>query len=164
MLVDGNMSVFWMLLRILAVSGLVERIREEIEPHARVLQPGSIRGIYESPKLRLDHNRLAKECPLLKSCYWETLRLHSQPRPHRQAPTDFVVAEENCGGHGGVTDDYAYQVHHGDDVLVSPAIYTRTPRYFDHPDKFLPERFMIEQDDGTLAEAHQGNISLYCGG
>lgn len=73
----GNPSLLltWQIQYILAIPGLIDRIRTQIGPYATVAKPFFIGTISEAPKLVLNHEGLSKKCPLLRSTYLETLRL-----------------------------------------------------------------------------------------
>lgn len=67
--------------------------------------------------------------PLLAGVVLETLRLH---------PPVWVLVRE-------AKRDFRYQeytVSNGNEVLVSPYVLQRSPRYWRRPDAFLPERFV----------------------
>ena len=73
--INANVLVYWHILHILSTPGLLDRIRAEIAPYAQVAKPFSIGSFSEAPKLTLDHDGLAKQCHLLKSTYFEALRM-----------------------------------------------------------------------------------------
>jgi cytochrome P450 len=158
MVANANLLVFWLLLHILATPGLVKKLRVEIEPYAKVSKPVSINGISEAPKLELSHDGLAKKCPLFKSTYLEALRVTSQPWSVRQVATDVVISGDERTG-----DWTAYLLKAGEYVTVPHDIHMRDPKYFEEPEKFIPERFLVKNEDGTLG-VEIGTIRPYGGG
>src|SRR5579862_6355117 len=90
---NANNLCFWMVLRILATPGLVDRIRAELEPHVQASQPDNTLGLTEPPILKISLVGLRGECPLLKSCYFEALRLDSAPWSIRYIVKDFIITE-----------------------------------------------------------------------
>jgi hypothetical protein len=50
---NANLLVYWQILFILSITGLGDRIREEVAPFATVTKPLSIGSISEAPELKL---------------------------------------------------------------------------------------------------------------
>jgi hypothetical protein len=50
---NANLLVYWQILFILFITGLGDRIREEVAPFATVTKPLSIGSISEAPELKL---------------------------------------------------------------------------------------------------------------
>jgi hypothetical protein len=73
---NSNPMIFWMVARISNDRALLEMIREEIAPYVQAIKPASSLPIAEAPRMEtLDVEGLCNNCPLLKSCYVECMRL-----------------------------------------------------------------------------------------
>jgi cytochrome P450 len=144
-------------LHILASPGLVDRVRAEIAPFAKVSQPISIGSISESPKLTISHEGLSKHCPLFKSTFFEAMRLSSQPWSIRKVATDVVISGRN------IADPTSFALRRGEYVSLPHDLHMRDPKYFKDPEKFEPERFLVRNEDGSLS-ADLGTIRPYGGG
>ncbi|KAJ9642907.1 hypothetical protein H2199_004428 [Coniosporium tulheliwenetii] len=92
---------FWLLLRILSTPDLVARVRAETTPYARATQPPNEFGIPEPPRLEIGVEGLRAKCPLLRSCYVETVRLDGRVWSVGKARRDFVVQESEEDAVGG---------------------------------------------------------------
>ncbi|KAG9247871.1 cytochrome P450 [Calycina marina] len=158
LLINSNLLVYWHLLHILATPGLVDRLRTEIAPFTQVAKPFSIGSFSEAPKLNLDHEGLAKKCPLFKSTYLEALRMCDQPWSIRTVASDLVLSTSN-------TSDTAssFKIHKGDFIKIPHELHMHNPVYFPDPSSFNPERFLVRADDGSLT-TDMGTIRPYGGG
>lgn len=154
---NANVCVYWQILHILAQEDLVGCIRQEIGPYAKVHKPMSINGISEAPRLSISHEGLAKNCPLLKATFYETNRLCNQPWSVRQAEQDVVLARKNTD------DDVSYQIRAGEYITVPHELHMLDEHYFEHPLKFMPERFLKTDDDGKVV-VDIGTIRPFGGG
>lgn len=110
------------------------------------------------PKLTISHNDLSTSCPLFKSTYFEALRYSSQPWSVRQVASDVSIS-------GDKRDDEssAFVLRKGEYVTIPHDLHMRDAQYFKDPEKFNPERFVVEKEDGTK-EASMGTIRPYGGG
>lgn len=158
LVINSNLLVYWHLLHILATPGLAERIRKEIAPYAKVLEPVSIGKISSAPTLKLSHDCLAKKCPLFKSTYFEALRLCDQPWSVREVATEVVISGDKAS-----KDPASFVLRKGEYITIPHELHMRDPKYFKDPKTFDPERFLIHNEDGTLA-TDMGTIRPYGGG
>jgi hypothetical protein len=127
-------TLFWFLVHIFCTPGLGQRIREEVE---RVIE-------HNGTEVVIDVSRFDDECPLLISCYRETLRLSSHSVNVRRVEEDTTITDAN-----GVS----YTLKKGCDVQLSATVshfledvWGNSPRHFD------PERFLAT---GTLGSKTQ---------
>jgi cytochrome P450 len=153
------MLVYWQILYILSTPGLVARIRAEIAPYAVISKPISIGTISEAPKLSIDHEGLAKNCPLLNATYFEALRLTDQPWSVRYAATNVSIQ----GDKKNIANHASFLLKKGDYVTVPHDLHMRDATYFPNPEKFDPERFLERGEDGVL-RVDPGSIRPYGGG
>jgi cytochrome P450 len=72
---NANKVIFWMLLSVISSPNILNRVRQEIELFAKVIEDG---------KLNLDVNGLINSCPMLKAIFFETLRLYTAGVSYRK--------------------------------------------------------------------------------
>ncbi|EXJ74388.1 uncharacterized protein A1O5_02684, partial [Cladophialophora psammophila CBS 110553] len=65
--------LFWLLVYVYSVSGLLDRVREEIAPYINISQTDSTPEIVSMNLSALSHN-----CSLLKACVFETYRMANE--------------------------------------------------------------------------------------
>lgn len=136
---------YW-LIRNIHANNLLHRVRAEIAPF-----------VYQAPgrELQIETDDLLTRCPLFKSCYWESLRLDSGPWSFKRLQKDCVVDEaaEDCRLapqlNGGPNSDSFFGLHRADCVLIPADLHHTDPRCWDQPERFIPERFISRQEDGT---------------
>ncbi|KAH0551110.1 hypothetical protein GP486_007546 [Trichoglossum hirsutum] len=167
--VNADSLCFWLTLRILATPGLADRIRTETAPHVHVTQPANVLGLAEPPRLKLSLAGLKAECPLLKSCYFEALRLDAAPWSIKHVVKDFVVTEDEKhaprGGGGGGGAPKSFALHKGEYVHIPHDLHQSDPAYFESPELFKPDRFLVRgQDPDGKPNADMGTIRPYGGG
>jgi len=157
---NANNLVFWIILRICATPGLLERIRAETAPYAFVSNPGIASHFPESKRLKLDAEGLSRNCPLLKACYLEAFRLHSESVTIKQVRKDIVVSESPDDNLSGNPQSYVLEA--GSYVEICHELHQSDPRYFERPEQFMPERFLISGKDGLKIKDH--TLTPYGGG
>ncbi|KAF4634656.1 hypothetical protein G7Y89_g3455 [Cudoniella acicularis] len=145
LVVNAPLLVYWQVIYILSTPGLVERIREEVAPYVTVTKGESIGKISEAPKLAISHEGLTKHCPLLRSTYFEALRLRMAPWSMRKVASDVVIS-------GKKTDNtMSFALHKGEYITMPHDLHMSDPRYFKDPEKFEPERFITRDEDGKVS-------------
>ncbi|RDW89386.1 cytochrome P450-6 [Coleophoma cylindrospora] len=159
LVVNANLLVYWHLHHVLAVPGLVARLRAEIAPYAVVEKPVSIGGISEAPRLQIAQDGLAKHCPLLKSTYLEALRMSSQPWSVRELKEDVSISTGATAGEAAA----AYVLRKGEYVTMPHDIHMRDAKYFQNPERFEPERFLVTDENGKVT-TDMGTIRPFGGG
>lgn len=157
---NANNLVFWIILRICATPGILDRVRAEIAPYAVVVTPPQGSHFPGPKSLSLDAEGLSRSCPLLKACYLEALRLHSASVTVKQVQKDVVVTESATDKPGGHTQSYVLEA--GSYVEICHELHQSDPRYFERPEQFLPERFLISGKDGLKVKDH--TLTPYGGG
>lgn len=133
--------VFWMLTHIWAVPGLMERVRDEIVPFAKAVQPPQVFGIPEPARLDIDVDSLAQSCPLLKACFYECVRLYSATTSVRSVTKTCEVYEAQEGATAG-RYPHSYVLEAGRLVAASLGVHHHDSRYFKCPNAFDPSRFL----------------------
>lgn len=145
-----------MLLRIWATPGLIQRVRNEIHPYAKVTQPPQIFGLPEPPRLKLDSQSLVGSCPLLRACLYECIRLHSMALSVRTVEDRFSVTETVDDVSAGVKPA-TFMFKAGTLVAAPLSVHGHDERSFESADDFIPERFLRESEDGNVM-AHEGSL------
>lgn len=133
--------VFWMLVQIWTVSGLVQQIRDEISPFTKAWQPLQTFRIKEHPRLRIDVDGLVRSCPLLKACFYECIRLYSAPTSMRSTVQTFEVHEARKDASDGRSHQ-SYILESGKFVAAVFGVHHFDPHYFESPCDFRPARFL----------------------
>lgn len=138
------MLVFWMLNRIYSDKALLEMVRKEMAPYVQAIQPKSDLPIPESPQLEtFDVEGLSANCPLLKSCYVECLRVDTASWSFKQVKQDFVLQSREKGAQGWLMrkGEYAHAAHNNTD-----------PAYFDDPLVWKADRHVKGEGDEKRAD------------
>lgn len=142
---NANNLVYWVLVRIWATPGVVERVRKEVGPSVHISQPMRAFGIHEPPRMKISLMGLLKECPLLKSCYLETLRLDSRPASVKKVERDLVISETMQDVRPG-TQPESYLLKAGTYVNIPHAVHQLDSRFFRDPTVYKPGRFLVRQE------------------
>ena len=99
-----------------------------------------------------------KKCPLLKSTYLESLRMTDQPWSVRKVAQDVVIKGDKKD-----LSSPSFLIHKGEYITIPHDLHMRDPKYFKDPEKFDPERFLVQNGDGTLS-ANAKTIRPFGGG
>jgi cytochrome P450 len=161
---NANLLVYWQILFILFITGLGDRIREEVAPFATVTKPLSIGSISEAPELKIAQESLLKKFPLLKSTFLESLRMSDQAWPVRKVAEDVVIQ-------GDKKDPNlpSFSAQKGESITIPHDLHMRGPQYFKDPGRFDLERFLVRNRDSTLSTSSKtmkpfgGGASMYQG-
>ena len=157
---NANNLVFWIILRICSTPDLLQRIRTEVAPYDSVKDPETVSRFPEPRRLKLDVEGLSRSCPLLTACYLEALRLHSAPVTVRHVQKAVVVTENAAGDLGGKAQSYLLET--GSYVEICHELHQSDRRYFEQPELFKPERFLVPEKDGLKVKDH--TMTPYGGG
>lgn len=153
--VNSNTLIFWMLNRIYADTNLLSRIRDEIAPYARAVQPKQDLAIAESARLdAFDVDSLCSNCPLLKSCYIECLRVDTASWSPKIVQQDFSIQSRDKIAQGWSLKKGAY-VHAAHDL------HNTDPKYFPEPKLWKADRHVRHSKEGEAETAEMGSIRPY---
>ncbi|KAF9631278.1 putative cytochrome p450 protein [Lasiodiplodia theobromae] len=144
--------IFWMMIHILAEPGLAERVRDEVRPFARATRPKNGFGLMEPPQINFDLEGLRTKCPLLLSCYMETVRLYNTAWSVSRAKQDVVLSDKSAGG---VAVEYV--VKKGEYVDVSNRLLN-TDSQHRSAEKFIADRFVVHDEKGKAVRADWGTV------
>ena len=151
---NSNPLVFWILERIYADKTLLAMLREEIEPYVRAVQPKQEFPIPDAPLLeKVDVDGLCANCPLLKSCYIECLRLDAAPWSLKVAKQDFVLTPRD-------KEAQSYMFKKGEFVHVAHDLHNTDPKAFENPDVFKADRH-VKYDENGKGTADMGSMRPY---
>ncbi|KAI4759344.1 cytochrome P450 [Aureobasidium sp. EXF-3400] len=156
---NANMLVFWMLNHIYADKKILSSLREEIAPFVHAVQPTQLFNVPEPPRIdTFDHEALASKCPLLKSCYVESLRLDAATWSFRVMQEDLVLPASRD------KDAEKFFLKKGTYAHIAHSIHHTDPAYFDDPHVWRADRHIKrEQGDGEVS-VNMGTIRPYGGG
>ncbi|KAK4543154.1 hypothetical protein LTR36_005932 [Oleoguttula mirabilis] len=152
---NSDTLIFWMINRIYADRVLLEMLREEMEPYVQAVQPSSDFLIAEPPGLeKFDVEGLCANCPLLKSCYIECLRLDTASWSLKVVKQDFVLQSRDKDAQGWLLrkGEYAHAAHD---------LHNTDPNYFDNPTVWKADRHVKYGGDGKRGTADMGSIRPY---
>ncbi|KAM0721569.1 hypothetical protein Q7P37_002494 [Cladosporium fusiforme] len=154
---NSNALVFWMLERIYSDKTLLAMLRKEIEPYVRAVQPKQQFVIPDAPRLeKFDVDGLFANCPLLKSCYIECLRLDAASWSLKIAQQDFVLSSKEQEVHN-------YLLQKGEFVHVAHDLHNTDPNAFENPEVFKADRHVRYDEDGK-GSAEMGKMRPFGGG
>ncbi|THW10696.1 cytochrome P450 [Aureobasidium pullulans] len=150
---NANMLVFWMLNHIYADKYLLARLREEIVPFVHAVQPKQLFGVPEPPRIdTFDHEALATKCPLLKSCYIESLRLDSATWSFRVMQEDLILAASR------EKDAEKFLLKKGTYTHIAHSIHHTDPAYFDDPQTWRADRHIKREEEDGEVSVNMGTI------
>ena len=139
---------FWMLLHIHTDPTLLTQLRAEIAPFVIITQPPQVLSISSPPRLSIDLPALVTACPLLKSFFYETLRLYTTPSPTLFVAKDTILHDPE----GKVRSHQDYILDQGSYVTAPLTLHHHNPAYFWQPNEFQPRRFLKANENDPLTE------------
>lgn len=155
---NSNALIFWMINRIYADPELLGRVREEIQPYVNAVQPKQEFPVAESPRLgSFNIDGLCSSCPLLKSCYVESLRLDTASWSLKVIQEDFVLQPRDNGAQG-------WLLRKGEHVHAAHDLHSTDPAHFDEPMTWKADRHIKYDESEKKATADLGTIRPYGGG
>jgi cytochrome P450 len=116
---------------------LLAQVREEITPHVEAVRPKNEfgPGVWLAPCVKkLDTDALLNKCPLLKSCYIETLRMYSTSSDVKHLKEDVVLNDKDDG----------YKLPKGTYAHMPQDLHQFDPEYFSDPRDWQARRHMKE--------------------
>ena len=144
---NANPLLFWMLIHIYSDKDVLARLREEIAPYAQRATPSEGFGIAEPPRLQtIDHDGLTNHCPLLKSCYFESLRVDTSILSLKVMKDDLVLSGRDKSAE-------KYILKKGSYTHVAHDIHHKDPAYFNDPETWRADRH-ISYVDGPDGEKY----------
>lgn len=151
---NSNSLVFWMINRIYEDRALLAMLRDEIAPYVKVEQEDTGLPIAEPPHItKLDVDALCSDCPLLKSCYVECLRLDSGTWSFKEIKSDFVLQSRQ-------KDSQPWLLRRGTYAHIAHDLHNSDPNYFEHPLVWKADRH-IKYDEKRQGSVDLGTIRPY---
>lgn len=158
---NANPLIFWMLNHVYADKDLLAKLREEVAPYVHAIQPKQAFGIPEPPRLEaVDQEGLLAHCPLLKSCYIETLRVDTAIYGLRVMKKDFVLQ-------GRDKTAEKFLLTKGSYAHVANDMHHKDPKYFKDAEKWQADRHVVYVDDREgekWVSVEMGSIRPFGGG
>ena len=159
---NANSLVFWILVHIWAIPGLVEEVRREIDPFTGGL--ASRQAPLRNAHLKINIDGIIRSCPLLKACYFETLRLDHEPTSIRHIEKDLTVPSHSVDDLSIDAPSVATHVFKaGTFVTIPHCIHQRDPKCFPDPLVFDKDRFLTRDGNGKLV-ARASSLKPWGGG
>jgi cytochrome P450 len=152
---NSNSLVFWMINRIYSDPSLLAKVREEIAPFVAAVQPKQEFPVPEPPRLEaFDVDALCNNCPLLKSCYVESLRLDTASWSLKLVQQDFVLQSREKDVQGWLLrkGQYAHAAHD---------LHNTDPTYFEDPTIWKADRHVKFDSEERKANVDLGSIRPY---
>ena len=168
LLKDTPKVIFWNLIHICSDRELLEDVRKEITPYAKASRTSRRETgfpIPEQPKVSIDLKGLQESCPILKACYYETMRFDSAGISFRQLTSDLDVAESDSDAAlDGLEKPRKYALERGNYIAISHGAYQKDSRYFQNPTMYDYQRF-IKTDSESGKKTVDGDAFMpFCDG
>ena len=150
-----NPLLSWLLLHIYADPSLLASLRAEVAPYVPLAaRSAQAFPIPEPVRLQsIDHDGLTNHCPLLRSCYLETLRLDTASHSFRimGSQEDRVLAPAAAGG-GAKAQRPSYLLGKGSFVHVAHDMQHKNPAVYEDSLTWRPDRHVVRVTDKDGAE------------
>jgi cytochrome P450 len=148
-IINTTIASFWLVLRIFASPGLLASIRAEITA-AHSLDPSKS----SDGDITLSVSSLKSHCPLLASCFRESMRLASDAPSTRLVTQPTTLADKATGA--------TYDLTAGSIVQIAGAAMHADARLWGADvDKFEPRRFLPSKDKSSAAGTASTNPAAY---
>ena len=122
----------------------------------RAVQPKQEFPVPEAPRLEnVDMQGLCEKCPLLKSCYIESLRLDTASWSLKVVNQDFELKPK------GDKEAQALLLKKGEYVHVAHDLHNTDPSVFENPNVWKADRHVKYDADGKMLSADLGTIRPY---
>ncbi|KAJ5794414.1 Cytochrome P450 [Penicillium paradoxum] len=151
---------FWTVTHLFADPTLLGQVRKEIASYAvasRLSRQETGFPFDEPARLSLDIDRVLTSCPLFKSCYYETVRLHSAGISVRKLASNVTLSESAEEAAYGLTNPRTYKIAKGENIILPHGAYHHDARYFSNPEQYDPLRFLVT-DPATGAQRADPSI------
>ncbi|KAM0396511.1 hypothetical protein ACHAQC_004006 [Fusarium culmorum] len=139
-------TLYWFFANIFNRPDLVQKLREEI---CQVVQKGG------GNKAVINVSILDEKCPLLVSCYRESLRVSNQATGNRRVLEDTTVTD-NKGN--------SYLLKKGENVQVSAAVSHNLDAWGKDASTFRPDRFIEMKDNNDTEKTRRSAFIAFGGG
>lgn len=149
----SSKMTFWNIAHIFADSELLKEIKKEIAPYVkatRLTRQQTGFPFDEPPKLDIDMEKMLQSCPLLKACYYESIRLHSAGISFRKLESDMTLTEST----EDAVEPRKYKLNKGEKVIMPHGVYQNDPYRFSNPDQFDPLRFIATETGNSHKEVN----------
>lgn len=154
---------FWTITHIFADSELLKEIRKEISTCVRSSRPSRQETGFpfeEPPRLDMDLEKVLHSCPLLKACYYESIRLHSAGISFRKLESDMTLTESA----EDATQPRTYKLRKGEKVIMPHGVYHNDPQRFSNPDQYDPLRFIVTDPVSGTKQASAASLAPFADG
>jgi hypothetical protein len=154
---------FWTIAHIVADSALLKEIRKEISTHVKSSRPSRQQTgfpIEEPPRLDIDVERVLDSCPLLRACYYESIRLHSAGISFRKLEADMSLTESA----EDAAQPRTYKLRKGETVLMPHGVYYADAQRFSNPDQYDPLRFIVTDPVSGAKRASAASLAPFAEG
>ncbi|KAM7191292.1 cytochrome P450 [Naviculisporaceae sp. PSN 640] len=130
----------WYVFYVYSVPGLLEALRREISASGAI----SMSGDSSSRITSVDIPSLSKDCLLLRSCFLESFRLAEESVMFRKLTQPVKMDVD-------VKNDSQVELPAGSWVTISNCRTKHVPSLYPIPLEFVPDRFIVEEEDGRRA-------------
>ena len=93
-----NVLAFWLIAHLMFDEDMLSRVRAETKPFVDAVQPAAILGFSVPPNLKIDAEGMLTKCPLLRSCWLETVRLYARGLDSRRVTESFTTEDKSATG------------------------------------------------------------------
>ncbi|KAJ5169064.1 uncharacterized protein N7482_004658 [Penicillium canariense] len=154
---------FWTIIHILADSELLKEIRKEISSCVKSSRPSLQETGFpfdEPPRLGLDLEKVLTACPLLRACYYESIRVHSAGISFRKLESDMTVTESA----EDAAQPRTYKFRKGAKVIMPHGVSYNDPQRFSNPDQYDPLRFIVTDPVSGTQQASAASLGPFADG
>lgn len=167
--VNAPQVIFWLLWRIYQSPSFRDEIMSEFAPYATLTEVASDLPIQELPRLKLDLPGLVHECPLLKSTFYETMRIVASGPSYKCIVEPFSVTESaEDAALDGKSEPQTYQFNKGEYICIPHSAHTTDGRYWSDPEAFRPRRFITDdvekKGEKEKPVVDMGSMKVFGGG
>ncbi|KAK3367579.1 cytochrome P450 [Podospora didyma] len=156
-------AAFWVITNIFLRPQLAEELRVEAQAFCESSldkETGKPKPNKNKPVVSIPLHRIPYACPLLNSCFRETMRLSSQWFGWRTLTQDLELPSS-------ITESRPYILRKGAQVLMPAGVTHRLPSVWgsNDPDVFNPRRFMNDDENNRkVSKEQKGNYLPWGGG
>lgn len=163
--------VAWNIFRAMATPDVHDQIEEEISLYARAFRPSREETgfpIQDPPKLSIDLDGLLRSCPLLRSCYYETLRIDSAAISIRELTDDLTLIDTRDGDEEdshAIAEDRGclskFTLPRGDRLVVPHGVIQNDGHYFSNPASYDLTRFIVTEGENGPKKAYMHTMKPF---